>query len=223
MASVADRVVEGPTRRCILTGQTAPVAGLLRLVAGPDDRLAVDFEARWPGRGAWVVARKSPLADAVAKGILTKKAARALKHERSLAVRADLAQHVEGYLRARCLDRLGLERRAGRAVSGFGQCHDLLQSGQAALLFSAADGAADGVAKLERLAGHWRLPILRLFGRDELGLAMGRENVVHAALKADAAVTPLLAAATKLAAFLGKDADQAVERMAEETQADGRA
>lgn len=203
MASVADRVVEGPTRRCILTGQSAPAAELLRLVAGPDDRLAVDFDGRLPGRGAWVTAEKSRLADALAKGILGPKAARALKSGGKLAVPGDLVDHIETRLRARCLERLGLERRAGRLVTGFDQCADVLAGGKAALLITASDAAADGAAKLEGPARRLGVPILRQFSRHELGLALGRENVVHAALKPGAAVAHIVSAAERLAHFCG--------------------
>ncbi|RME66043.1 MAG: DUF448 domain-containing protein [Alphaproteobacteria bacterium] len=201
MAAGADRADARPIRRCILTGARTGAEDLIRLVATPDGVLGADIDAKLPGRGAWVCADKGVLATAIAKGALAAKAARALRHEGPLAVPADFAAQIDARLCARVLDRLGLERRAGRLVAGFEKTEALLAAGKAVLAIHASDAGADGVAKLTRLAAAQGVPQLALFDRAQLSLALGRENVVHAALKAGAAVDRLLAAAARLARF----------------------
>jgi ribosomal protein L7Ae-like RNA K-turn-binding protein len=80
----------------------------------------------------------------------------------------------------RCLDLVGLARRAGQVICGFEKVRDALRNGRVGIVLAAADGAADGRGKLKALAGE--LPILALFTGAELSAALGRENVVHAAL-----------------------------------------
>jgi len=47
---------ETPERRCIVTGEVQPKAGLIRFVAGPDGEVVPDLAEKLPGRGFWVVA-----------------------------------------------------------------------------------------------------------------------------------------------------------------------
>jgi len=46
-------------RRCILSGESAPRTGLIRLALGPDGQVAADWSERLPGRGAWITADKA--------------------------------------------------------------------------------------------------------------------------------------------------------------------
>ena len=42
---------DGPERKCIVSGQSQPKAGLIRFVIGPDAMVVPDVLARLPGRG----------------------------------------------------------------------------------------------------------------------------------------------------------------------------
>ena len=59
----------------------------------------------------------------------------------------------------------------------------LAKAKKIAVLIEARDGARDGREKLRRLCPG--VPVVELFSSRELGLALGRENVVHAALTSD--------------------------------------
>lgn len=161
-------------RRCIVTGESADRARLLRFVVGPDDTIVPDVEARLPGRGLWLTPRRDIVERALAKRIFARAARRQVK------VPPDLADRVEGLLARRCGEDLGLARRAGLAVAGFDRVSEAIRGGRAGLLLSALDGATAG---RDRLAAQGsRLMSASVLTAAELGAAFGRERIVHAAV-----------------------------------------
>ena len=187
----ADAPAAGPLRRCIVTREVLPKEALVRFVIGPDDEVVPDITGKLPGRGLWVKAERAALASAVAKNLFAKAA------RRSVNVPADLVDRTVVLLSHRCLDLIGLARRAGQAVCGFEKARDALRNGRVGTVLAAADGAADGRGKLEALAGE--LPILALFAVAQLSAALGRENVVHAALAPGRLAERLIAESARLA------------------------
>jgi ribosomal protein L7Ae-like RNA K-turn-binding protein len=97
---------------------------------------------------------------------------------------ADLADTVENLLFRRCLDQLGLARREGVLISGFEKSLANVRSGKVAWIIEAADGSADGRGKLLSLAKHMTPPpkVCGVFTADDLSLALGLENAIHAVL-----------------------------------------
>jgi len=167
-------------RRCIVTGEVLPDAQLIRFVADPSGAVVPDILGKLPGRGMWVRARHDVLEKAVAKNHFSKTA------KRSLAVAADLCVRVEALLVRRMLDDVGLARRGGSLVLGFDAILRAFQlRNPPNLLVEAADGAEDGMRKLLAAATVKGLnpAVIRLLSSAELSLALGRENVVHAAVK----------------------------------------
>ncbi len=182
-------------RRCIVTGEVLPDTQLVRFVAGPDNEVVADVAARLPGRGLWVAARRDVLERAAKKGHF----ARAAKMP--LRVPDGLADRVEALLVARMSGDLGLARRSGQLVLGFDNVTRLLSgSGTIAALVEASDGAPDGRRKLVAQAAR-SLPVIDCLSNTELSLALGRENVVHAALKSGRLSQRLLADAGRLRGF----------------------
>jgi predicted RNA-binding protein YlxR (DUF448 family) len=167
-------------RRDIVSGAVMDEAGLIRFVAGPDGAVVPDLARKLPGRGLWVAADRTSVETAARKGLF----ARAAKAK--VAAPRDLADQVEALLKRRLLSGLGLARRAGELTSGFEKVSAAIEAGRAAWLIEASDGAADGRRKLW---GKTRkqappTPIFGLFGAEELGLALGAENVIHTAFLA---------------------------------------
>jgi ribosomal protein L7Ae-like RNA K-turn-binding protein len=152
-----------------------------------------DIEGKLPGRGLWVTASRAIVDQAVRKGAFPRAARRAVK------VPADLADQIERLLTRRCINLLGLARRAGKLTNGFVKVSEALQAGRVAALVQAADASEDGRAKLARLARH--MARVELLTTAELGLALGRENVVHAALSPGGLTSSFLAEAQRLAGF----------------------
>lgn len=194
---------ETPERKCILSGEHGSRDALIRLAIGPDGEVLPDLGAKAPGRGAWISPDRQLIEQAIAKGRLRGALARAFKGQ-PLRVPDDLAQRIETGLLRRALDRLGLEMRAGHLILGFDRISDALGSGRAHLILHALDAASDGRAKLDGKARMGRIPSLTIpASRMDLSLALGRENVVHAALDDRAAAARVSAAVERWRAFCG--------------------
>ena len=186
---------ESPERRCIASGEVRPKDQLLRFVIGPEDRVVLDLSGTLPGRGLWLSARRDMIEKACARNLF----ARAAKS--SARVPEDLPEQVEQALRRRCLDLIGLARRAGQAVSGFDKVKAWLASGRAAVLIEASDGSADGRGKISAVGRGVTpgLPIVELFDAATLGQTMGRDRAVHVAMTRGRLSLRFLADAGRLA------------------------
>ena len=182
-------------RRCIATGEVRQIADLVRFVVGPDGAIVPDVAGDLPGRGLWLSASRDVVGRARTKGLFSRAA------RTCVTVPPNLADLTEALLIRRCLDTLGLSLRAGRAALGFEMVRAVLRAGKAAVLIAARDGSADGRAKLGKLAGG--LPVVELFTGAELSLALGRENVVHAALAPGKMAERFLVEVARLARFRG--------------------
>lgn len=202
-----EQPVEGPhpastvngsrTRRCIVSGDILPEGRLVRFAIAPDGEIVPDVEAKLPGRGMWVRAERQTIEQAASKGLFSRAAGEAVKAEPGLAARTE-ARLVE-----RMLGHLGLSRRAGELILGFDQVERALRGAGAAVIVAAADAAADGQRKLQaaaRSAG--TVPfVIGAFTSAELSLALGRSNVVHAALKSGRIAERLVFDAGRLNGF----------------------
>lgn len=155
-------------------------ASLIRFVADPTGAIVPDLARRLPGRGVWVASERAAVETAARKGLF----ARALRAPASAG--EDLAQRTADLLRARALAGLGLARKAGALTWGFSKVISALEAGRAAWLVEASDGADDGRRKLLGAArrGAGRPRVLGAFSCDELGLALGADNVIHLAFLA---------------------------------------
>lgn len=177
-----------PERKCIISGERGPRAGLIRLALAPDGAVAPDVRAKAPGRGAWIGVDRAALNVAIAKGKLKGALARAFKTN-EISIADDLGERVEAALVRATLDRLGLESRSGQLLTGSEKIIDAARRGNVHLLLHAADAASDGSRKLDQA---WRVGrdaegsgdtgITLLVDRATLGAALGRENPVHAAI-----------------------------------------
>ena len=187
------------TRRCIVSGDTAPPDGLIRFVLDPEGAVAPDLAENLPGRGAWVSAKRSSIERAVKTGAFN----RAFRG--SADVDGDLAEVVEERLKARALSALGLLRRAGVVAIGFDQVGAALKekNRSAALLLTASDAADGGAEKLARLARG--LPVVRALDVDEISAALGRDGVRHAVVKERAETAKLTREILRFARFASQN------------------
>ena len=183
----------GPERRCVVTGEVRPKAELLRFVLAPTGEVVPDLGAGLPGRGIWLSARRDVVNTALAKRLFARAARRAA------IVPDDLADRVEDLLARRCLDALGLARRAGQAVCGYEKVRAEIKARRAAVLIEARDAAADGRGKMRALATG--LPVVELFDAAELGGVFGRETAVHVAMAPGGLADRLLRETALLAGF----------------------
>ncbi len=183
----------GPRRRCFVTRRVADKDALVRFVAGPGDVVVPDVAGVLPGRGLWLSADRNVVNTACAKKLFAK-GLRA-----NVSVAPDLADRVEGLLARRCLDLLGLARRAGAAVIGFERVRGMLDSGLAGVLVTAVDGGVEGRRKLSRTAPG--VPLVTLFSAAELTAALGGAHVVYTAVRAGGMARRFVAETRRAAGF----------------------
>lgn len=195
VAEQRDAPAAARTRRCVATRASGPAGHMIRFVVAPDGALTPDLAARLPGRGLWVGASRATLAQAIARGQFAK-AARA-----PVAADAALVDQVGEMLARRCLDLIGLARRAGELVAGFDQVGDWLRRRRVALVLTARDGAEEGRRRVAALAGDGVVPVLDPFDRRELGGVLGREEAVHVALAEGGLARQLLGELERLRGF----------------------
>jgi len=172
---------------------------MLRFVVGPDNTLVPDLLGKLPGRGIWLSPTRAALDKAVNKGLFARTA------RQSVNVPDGLAEQVAAGVTKRLIHFIALSRKAGRAVAGYEKVKGWLATGEAALLLQASDGSARGKSKL-RPPGDQKTLIEVLSG-DELGLAFGRENVIHGALAAGGLTQRVVDEAAKLQGLRAKSGE----------------
>jgi hypothetical protein len=183
------------TRRCLVTGEVTDMTRLVRFVTDPDGRLVADIEGDLPGRGMWVGARRALVDRACARDCF-RKAARG-----PVAVEPALSDRVESLMAARCLNLLGLSRRAGQLVFGLEKVRAWLDTGRVAVLALASDGGEHGRAKLRHRARMVGAVAIELFDARELGAALGRPDAVNVALAKGRLAERFTAESARLAGF----------------------
>ena len=200
-----------PVRSCILSRERDSRDHLVRLALAPDGQVHPDVRAKAAGRGAWIGVSRPELEVALARGKLKGALARAFKTA-DFAISPDLPDRIADALQRNALDRLGLEARSGTLLTGSERIEAAARSGKLHALYHASDAGADGSGKL---AQAWRvgsdqegstlkglaLPVSRTI----LGLALGRENVVHIGLTDRAAAKRVSDALDRWLHFIGPE------------------
>ena len=189
-------------RTCIVSRETKPLSELIRFVLGPDGTVVPDLKRNLPGRGVWVEAREASVAKAVAKRLFAR------GFRTSAVADPGLAALVDRLMSEQALGTFGLARKAGLVVTGFAKVEAAVAREPIAGLVQAAEAGADGIAKLtaalrRRFGGEIGCPVVRIFSGSQLDLALGRSNVIHAALLAGRASEIFLERAVALGRYRG--------------------
>jgi predicted RNA-binding protein YlxR (DUF448 family) len=172
-------------------------------VLDPDQRVVPDLKRKLPGRGVWITASR----EAVDKAVRQKSFARGFRQ--AVTVDPDLAETVEDLLRRAALQDLALANKAGCIVAGFTKVGKALTGERRMVLLHAADAAPDGRRKLDRLvegvadADSDIPPSLTGFTSSELSAALGRHNVMHAAITQDGAGRKFIGSALRYKRYAG--------------------
>ena len=165
MPDTAAENMPSSERRCLATGEMLPKGELIRFVVGPDHSLVPDLAQNLPGRGLWVKADRAALTLAAEKNLFAKAA------KTSVKIPAEFLEQVTSLLRRRCLDFLGLAKRAGIAVLGQPQVEAALKARKLALLLI-ADDAAGNLPRTD-------LAPVRFLTRTDMGAALGYGQNVY--------------------------------------------
>lgn len=213
VAGRAPKAAHVPERKCVLSGEHGPRAGLIRLALGPDGRVAPDVNAKAPGRGAWIGVDRPTLETAIAKGKLKGALARAFKTN-AVEIPDDLPQRIEDALSRATLDRLGLEARTGNLATGSDRIAEAARKGEVALLIHADDAAEDGRRKLDQalrvgrdMEGSELRGLVIPASRTILSMALGRENVVHIGIVTPGAAARVSDSLARWCRFIGRNAE----------------
>ncbi len=199
----ADR--DGPERTCAATGQKGPPEAMIRFCLSPEGVVTPDLKRKLPGRGVWVSARKTAVDQAAKKQVF----ARGFKA--AAQAPPDLAGQVERLLEQEALQFLAIVNKAGLVVAGAFKVEEAIRGGAIVALINASDAAKHGVERIERLvrtrfgAMAENVARINLFSSGQLDLALGRTNVIHAALREGEASAAFLKKARRLADYRDED------------------
>ncbi|MFP7672133.1 RNA-binding protein [Marivita sp. S0852] len=182
----------GPERKCIATGEVHPKTELIRFVVGPEGTLVPDLAEKLPGRGIWVTATRAALEMAMKKNHFLRAA------KAQVSVSDTLVSDIEQQLARRVINLISLSRKSGIAISGYEKVKDALSKETAEVLLQAEDGSTRGKSKLSTPHfGHY----IGWLKADELGMAFGRQTVIHAALGAGGLTQRVVDEAQRLKGF----------------------
>ena len=196
-------------RMCAVTRQVRPIDELIRFVVSPQGGVIPDLKRKLPGRGLWVSASHQAVAEAVRRNQFSK------GFKRDLRVAPTLAAETERLLVQSVIDALAMAAKARQVVSGFSKVEGALEHGHVEALIHASDGAVDGIRKLDAIARQnagindesRKFPAVTVLTSEQLDLALGRSNVIHAALLAGPASKTLLSRSQVLVRYRMADDD----------------
>jgi hypothetical protein len=193
-------------RLCAATRRVRPVADLIRFVVGPDGEAVPDLKHKLPGRGVWVTATQEALGEAIKRKVFTR------GFKREVRLPPDLVGRTEQLLERAVLDALAIAGKARNVVTGFAKVEAALERDDVVLLVHAAEAAEHGVKKLDatlrRSPQRRPVAVTRILTSAQLDLALGRPNVIHAALLAGPSADTLLARLSRLERFRTGDLGQ---------------
>ena len=199
----------GSERTCIVTGTKDVPEAMLRFALSPDGSVVPDIRRKLPGRGVWTRLSFKAVSRAAEKQAFS----RAFRAKAQAP--ASLAETVDALIERDALQALSIANKAGLVVAGAFKVDAAIEAGGVVALIEASDGAADGAAKrargLRAKLGPEADDVARvdIFSSRQLDLALGRANVIHAALKQGAASSAFLARADRLRRYRGSEADAA--------------
>ena len=197
-------------RMCAVTREVRPIGELIRFVVSPQGEVIPDLKRKLPGRGLWVSASRRTVAEAVRRNQFSR------GFKREIRAAPTLPADTEALLVRGCTEALAMAAKAGQVLSGFSKVEGALEGREAAALIHASDGAADGIRKLDAIVRQKRgttaespeFPIVDVLTSAELDLALGRSNVIHAALLAGPASKTFLSRSQILVRYRMADDDR---------------
>ncbi|MEX0752667.1 MAG: RNA-binding protein [Xanthobacteraceae bacterium] len=204
----------GSERLCAVSRTVKPVSEMIRFVVGPNGEAIPDLKRKLPGRGIWITATRSALAEAIRRGVFAR------GFGRPLNISENLVELTERLLERSALDALAIAGKAGQVVTGFSRVEASLARDRVVAVLHACDAAPDGARKM---AGALRrrseadkrdFPVISAFTSAQLDLALGRSNVIHAALLAGSTAETFIARYARLDRFRTGDPGQRTERNA---------
>lgn len=197
MRSACSDTDQGSERTCLVTRAKGSPEAMIRFVIGPEGTVVPDIRHKLPGRGVWVTARADKIAEAVRKQVFTR------GFKAKVLVSEALPEQIDELLTKDCLQALALANKAGQIVTGFAKVEEAVGKSAVVALVHASEAGGDGVRKLtqarrRRFGDGAAVAQINLFTSLQLDLALGRTNVIHAALTAGAMSRSFIARCRRL-------------------------
>ena len=197
-------------RMCAVSREVRPIGELIRFVVSPQGEVVPDLKRKLPGRGLWISASRGTVAEAVRRNQFSK------GFKRDIRAAATLPADTEALLVRSATEALAMVAKARQVVSGFSKVEGALREGQAQALIHASDGAADGIRKLDAIVRQnagindesSEFPVVTALTSEQLDLALGRSNVIHAAVLAGPASKTFLSRSHVLVRYRMADDDK---------------
>jgi predicted RNA-binding protein YlxR (DUF448 family) len=210
-------------RMCAVTREVRPIGELIRFVVSPQGEVIPDLKRKLPGRGLWISASHQAVAEAVKRNQFSK------GFKRDVRATPALVANTEALLVRSVTEALAMAAKARQVISGFGKVEDALEQRQSQAqiqaLIHASDGAADGIRKLDAIVRRnaansgesTEFPVVTVLTSAELDLALGRSNVIHAALLAGPASKTFLSRSHVLVRYRMADDDKTAKNLPKQT------
>ena len=186
----------------MVSGEVLHKSLMIRFVKDPGGRLVPDIAEKLPGRGVWCQAKRECLEQAIKTGAFN----RGLKTK--LIVDKGLVDLTEQLLKRRILSLMTMALKGSQLYLGFDQVKSAAQSELLSWRIEARDGSPGGRGKIRALTkavskefGAAWPGVIGCFSAQELGQALGRTDIVHAAIKSGPMSKSFDLAVIRLAGF----------------------
>jgi len=192
-------------RTCIVTRVCGSADTMIRFVAGPDGLIVPDLRGNLPGRGAWLVASRKVLEEAIKR----KAFVRSLKQDVHIA--DNTPDILDRLLVKAALGSLSLARRGGGIITGALKVNMAIRTGEVVMVLHAKEAEEDGRRKIAQAIhaagkqGYSATSVVTLFTAEEMSLAFGKNNVIHAAVCKGLAADGFIRRARQLVAYRGEN------------------
>lgn len=156
-------------RTCLGCRETKDKDELVRLVAGPDGFVVVDYKGNLPGRGAYVCPKES----CVREAFLRKQIPRVFE-----GARTEGAEELLGQLKKRVWERIlsiiSLSRKAGKVVDGREAVEKGMEKGTINLLVFAEDLSPLSFKEMKETCVKRGIVYYTYLSKDEMGGLIGK-------------------------------------------------
>ena len=189
-------------RRCLASGETRDPEQMIRFVLSPDGVVTPDIAGKLQGRGVWVSANRAALESAIS----SKAFSRGFKAQAKIP--DDLIDLTERLLARRIIGLIKMAKKAGVIAMGFDQVQSMARENAIAIRIEAKDGSEDGRSKIRTLSkainreiGVVDPLVIGCFTGEELAEAVGRDSIVHVAIKPSKLAKSIKQSIEKLTGF----------------------
>lgn len=208
-AKATKKEKENQFRYCSLTNEKKSKTELIRFVIGPEKELVADIKANLPGRGLWITAEKQILKKAIEKHTFER------GFKQKVKIESNIECKVEDLLAKAALGRLKIANKAGEAIYGSTKLMAALEKETIIALIHASEASGQSGEKLDKklqskldhnskMQQNGLKKPFTCFTGEQLSLAFGAANVIHAGLKHGGATKAAIAAMHKYVAYTGK-------------------